>query len=574
MEDGILKNLERKELQNTLTLKRKQKTTVETLPGKKALSYSSMEKMVKSKEKIPTETIRFHQKADNMSKKAITQSEINNIVWKACDTFRGVIDPSQYKDYILTMLFVKYVSDVWKDKKNFYAEKYKGDEIRVQRALRNERFQLPDTCTFDYLFENRNAANVGELINTALESMEDANRSKLERVFRNIDFNSEANLGQTKDRNRRLKNLLVDFSALDLQPSHLEDNDVIGDAYEYLIEKFASDAGKKAGEFYTPAQVSKLLAKLLNPQPGDRIIDPACGSGSLLIKLAKQVGSKNFSLYGQEINGSTWALARMNMFLHEIDDATIEWGDTLNNPKLLEEDSLLKGNIVGANPPFSLDKWGADNAISDQFSRFHRGIPPKSKGDYAFVSHMIESTYHDTGRVGVILPHGVLFRGSSEGKIRQQLIEENLLEAVIGLPANLFYGTGIPATILIFNRAKGENKDILFIDASEGYESGTNQNRLRDRDIDKIVNTYRAFQEAAPLTTEEGKELEEKFAYRATVKEVSENDYNINIPRYVDTFEEDEEIDIPDTQRNISALKKELVAVEDQMNNYLKQLGF
>lgn len=509
-----------------------------------------------------------------MSKKAITQSEINNIVWKACDTFRGVIDPSQYKDYILTMLFVKYVSDVWKDKKDFYAHKYHNDEVRVQRALRNERFQLPDTCTFDFLFENRNAANVGELINTALESMEDANRSKLERVFRNIDFNSEANLGQTKDRNRRLKNLLVDFSALDLQPSHLEDNDVIGDAYEYLIEKFASDAGKKAGEFYTPSQVSKLLAKLINPQPGDRIIDPTCGSGSLLIKTAKEVGSHNFSLYGQEINGSTWALARMNMFLHEVDNAQIEWGDTLNNPKLLEEDSLLKGNIVVANPPFSLDKWGADNAISDQFNRFHRGVPPKSKGDYAFISHMIESTYQDTGRVGVILPHGVLFRGSSEGKIRQQLIEENLLEAVVGLPANLFFGTGIPATILIFNRAKGDNKDVLFIDASQGYESGTNQNRLRDKDIEKVVDMYRAFQEATPLTTEEGEVLEEKYAYRATIREVEENDYNLNIPRYVDTFEEEEEVDIPATQSKIKELKKELAEVEGQMENYLKELGF
>lgn len=576
MEDGILKNLEQKELQNTLTLKRKQKITVETLPGKKALSYSSMEKMVKSKEKIPTETIHFHQKADNMSKKAITQSEINNIVWKACDTFRGVIDPSQYKDYILTMLFVKYVSDVWKDKKNFYTEKYKGDEIRVQRALRNERFQLPDTCTFDYLFENRNAANVGELINTALESMEDANRSKLERVFRNIDFNSEANLGQTKDRNRRLKNLLVDFSALDLQPSHLEDNDVIGDAYEYLIEKFASDAGKKAGEFYTPAQVSKLLAKLLNPQPGDRIIDPACGSGSLLIKLAKQVGSKNFSLYGQEINGSTWALARMNMFLHEIDDATIEWGDTLNNPKLLEGDSLLKGNIVGANPPFSLDKWGAENAISDQFNRFHRGIPPKSKGDYAFISHMIESTYYDNGRVGVILPHGALFRGSSEGKIRQQLIEENLLEAVIGLPSHLFYGTGIPAIILIFNRAKNENTDVLFIDASQDYDDSKSQNKLRDEDIQRIVETYESFQQSTslPPNTEEGLELIRKYAYRATLKEIRKNDYNLNIPRYVDTYEEEEPVNVAETQRQIECLKKDLTEVESKMNKYLSELGF
>lgn len=509
-----------------------------------------------------------------MATKPITQSEINNIVWKACDTFRGVIDPAQYKDYILTMLFVKYVSDVWKDKRNLYMEKYNQDKMRVDRALRNERFQVPTSCTFEHLFEHRNEPNLGELINTALEDLEDANRSKLERVFRNIDFNSEANLGQTKDRNRRLKNLLVDFSALDIQPSHLAGNDIIGDAYEYLIERFASDAGKKAGEFYTPSGVSTLLAKLINPQPGNRIIDPTCGSGSLLIKTAREVGSNNFSLYGQEINGSTWALARMNMFLHEMDNANIEWGDTLNNPKLLEGDSLLKAHIVVANPPFSLDKWGADNAAADQFNRFHRGIPPKSKGDYAFVTHMIESTYEDMGKVGVILPHGALFRGSSEGKIRQQLIEENLLEAVIGLPANLFFGTGIPACIMIFNRAKGENKDVLFIDASKGFDSGKNQNRLGDDHIEKIVNTYQAFGADSPLTTSEGKVLEDKYAYRASIQELEENEYNLNIPRYVDTFEEEEPVDITATQSEINNLKGELATVEKQMEEYLKELGF
>ena len=510
----------------------------------------------------------------NTTQKPITQSEINNIVWKACDTFRGVIDPSQYKDYILTMLFVKYVSDVWKDKQEFYKKKYDGDAVRVERALRNERFKLPENATFDYLYENRGAPNVGELIGIALENLEETNRTKLEGVFRNIDFNSEPNLGQTKDRNRRLKNLLNDFSELDLQPSHLENNDVIGDAYEYLIEKFASDAGKKAGEFYTPAQVSKLLAKLLDPKPGDRIIDPTCGSGSLLIKLAHEVGSNNFSLYGQEINGSTWALARMNMFLHEIDDATIEWGDTINNPKLLDDGQLLKGNIVGANPPFSLDKWGADTAGADQFNRFHRGIPPKSKGDYAFITHMIESTYEKTGRVGVILPHGTLFRGSSEGKIRQQLIEENLLEAVIGLPANLFFGTGIPAAILIFNKGKGSNKDVLFIDASQQYEAGKNQNKLTDSDIEKIVVTYQAFKEEEPLTSDVGKVLEEKFAYRATVAEITENDFNLNIPRYVDTFEEEEPVDIAASQQEITSLKSELAVIETEMEEYLKELGF
>ena len=506
--------------------------------------------------------------------KKLNQQEINRIVWKACDTFRNVIDPSQYKDYILTMLFVKYVSDLWKEKKRFYLEKYEGDTVRAERALRNERFTVPEHSTFDYLFEQRSEANLGELINIALEALEDANRLKLDGVFRNIDFNSEGNLGQTKDRNRRLKNLLVDFAPLDLQPSHLEDGDVIGDAYEYLIENFASDAGKKAGEFYTPKPVSTLLAKLIAAEPGNRICDPTCGSGSLLVRVVKEVGNNNFSLYGQEMNGSTWALCRMNMFLHEMDNADIEWGDTLNNPKLIEGDSLKKFHIVVANPPFSADKWGAETAVMDHFNRFHRGVPPKSKGDYAFITHMIESAYEDVGRVGVIVPHGVLFRGSSEGVIRKKLIEENLLEAVVGLPANLFFGTGIPAAILIFNKGKGGNKDVLFIDASREYQEGKNQNRLReDKDIKHIVDTYKAFKASTHLATEEGVVVEEKYAYRATWKEIEENDYNLNIPRYVDTFEEEAVIDIAATQAEITKLRIELSSIESQMEIYLKELN-
>ena len=506
--------------------------------------------------------------------KKLTQKEINNIVWKACDSFRGVLSSGQYKDYVLTMLFVKYVSDVWKDKKAFYTEKYKGDNVRIERALANERFKLPENATFDYLFENRNDVQLGDLIDRVLEQIEDSNRLKLAGVFRNITFNSESNLGQTKDRNRRLKNLLVDFSEMDLQPSHLEGNDVIGDSYEYLISMFAGDEGKKSGEFYTPSEVSTLLAKLLTPEAGNRLNDPTCGSGSLLIKLSKEVGSGNFSLYGQEVNGSTWALARMNMFLHEIDNATIEWGDTINNPRLLEGDQLMKFHIVAANPPFSLDKWGAENAVADQYNRFHRGVPPKSKGDYDFISHMIETTYEDIGRVGVIMPHGVLFRGSSEGKIRQQLIEENLLEAVIGLPANLFFGTGIPAVILIFNKAKESNKDVLFIDASKGFETGKNQNKLRDIDIKHIVETYKAFKISVPLATDKGSVIEDKYAYRAPLSEIKENDFNLNIPRYVDTFEEEEEVDIKAVQSEINTLKQQIDDVEAEMANYLKDLGY
>lgn len=502
----------------------------------------------------------------------IDQSQINRVVWKACDTFRGVIDPSQYKDYVLTMLFLKYVSDVYKAKYTEYLQRYEGDRERAARSMRHERFVVPETSSFDYLYQHRTADNIGELIDMALADIEDANREKMSSedgssIFRNISFNS-ANLGEPKEKNARLKNLLTDFSELTLDESHLENNDIIGDAYMYLVSTFASESGKKAGEFFTPAEVSTLLARLTKSKPGARICDPACGSGSLLIKAGKEVGSNNFSLYGQEVNGSTWALAMMNMFLHGFDNAVIRWGDTLRNPKLKEDDRLMKFDTVVANPPFSLDKWGADEAAHDPYNRFWRGIPPKSKGDWAFISHMIEVAREGSGKVGVVIPHGVLFRGASEGKIRQQVIDENLLEAVIGLPANLFFGTGIPAAIAIFNKGKATDH-VLFVDASREYESGKNQNRLRPQDIDHIVAVYRQFT-AGQL---EPGVVEERYAFVATPADIRENDYNLNIPRYVDTFEEEAEVDIPAVQREIDALERELAQVQAQMNDYLKELG-
>jgi type I restriction enzyme M protein len=503
-----------------------------------------------------------------MKQATISQDEINNIVWKACDTFRGAVDPSEYKNYILTMLFLKYLSDLWKDKKREYEEKYKGDAERVKRALSRERFTLPDECDFDYLYSMKEAANIGELINIALEKIEDANKSKLENVFRNIDFNSEPALGQTKERNRRLKHLLDDFNdpRLDLRPSRIGNRDVIGDVYEYLIGQFAAGAGKKAGEFYTPLEVSTLLAKLVAPRAGDRICDPACGSGSLLIRVAKEVQdeagkpSKNFSLFGQESNGSTWALCRMNMFLHEQDGARIEWCDTITNPGLKEKDELMKFDVVVANPPFSLDKWGADCASHDKYQRFWRGIPPKSKGDYAFITHMIEVALADDGRVGVIVPHGVLFRGGSEGLIRQKLIEENLLETVIGLPANLFFGTGIPAAILIFHKGK-KTTDVLFIDASREYADEKKQTRLRAEDIEKIVSTARKFKSVP------------KYAHRAQRSKIEKNEFNLNIPRYVDNSEVEEEIDIVAIQVQINQLQIELNETQAEIKKYLAELG-
>lgn len=497
-----------------------------------------------------------------------TQDDINKALWAACDTFRGAFDSSEYKNYILVFLFLKYLSDVWKDHYDEYKKQYGDDEELIQRKLKRERFYLPENCTFDYLYEHRNDADIGEKIDKVLAKIEDQNLEKLESVFRNISYNSDK-LGQTKDRNRRLKSLINDFAKpiLDFRPSVIgEGQDLLGNAYMYLLERFASGAGKKGGEFYTPGEVSTLLAMLVNAKPGDRICDPTGGALSLLIKVAEQIRnadgsrSNDFALYGQESNGDTWALGKMNCFIHGMDSVQYEWGDTINNPKLLEADTLMKFNVVVANPPFSLDKWGEENAENDRYKRFMRGVPPKSKGDYAFILHMIETTLPD-GKVGVIVPHGVLFRGSSEGKIRQQLIDENLLEAVVGLPSNLFFGTGIPAAILIFNKGK-KHKNVLFIDASSEYEEGKKQNKLRKKDIEKIVATHKAFSEI------------EKYSHVATIDEIKENEYNLNIPRYVDTFEEEEAVDIPKLKQEIVELESELLKVRGEMDKYLEELGF
>ena len=497
----------------------------------------------------------------------VRQTDINKAAWDACDTFRGVLDPAQYKDYILVMLFVKYISDIWNDHYETYRKEYGNDEVRIRRRLQRERFVLPEDNSFYDLYENRNEANIGELINIALEAIETENRLKLEGVFRNIDFNSEANLGRTRDRNRRLKTLLEDFNKpeLDMRPSRVP-GDVIGNTYIYLIERFASDAGKKAGEFYTPHKVSELVAKLCAPRPGARICDPACGSGGLMIEAAQVVGNDDYALYGMEVNGSTWALARMNMFLHGADAARIEWCDTLTAPALVENDRLMKFDNVVANPPFSLKKWGAETVSEDPYNRFWRGLPPVSKGDFAFISHMIEIAIENRGRVAVVVPHGVLFRGAAEGRIRRKLIEDNLLDTVIGLPGNLFPTTTIPVAVLVFDRSReqggsnAERKDVLFVDASRDYQPGKNQNALLDEHIEKILETCKEREDV------------DKYAHLAGFDEIVENDFNLNIPRYVDTFEEEEEIDIDAVQREIDQLEEELSRVRTEMAGKMKDI--
>jgi type I restriction enzyme M protein len=308
------------------------------------------------------------------------------------------------------------------------------------------------------------------------------------------------------------------------------------------------------------------MALLVDPQEGDEICDPTCGSGSLLMKCSQLIrqrsGGKKYALFGQEAIGSTWALAKMNMFLHAEDNHRIEWGDTLRNPKLLDGNSQLKlFDIVVANPPFSLEKWGFENAEADPYKRFRRGVPPRTKADYAFILHMIETMKPGRGRMAVVVPHGVLFRGAAEGRIRKELIDENLLETVIGLPEKLFYGTGIPAAVLVFRKNKKDNK-VLFIDASREYQDGKNQNQLRDTELQKILN-------AAVV-----RKNQDKYAYLASIAEIAENDYNLNIPRYVDTFEEDAEIDLMAVRAEREKLKVELAVLEERMAGYLKELGY
>ncbi len=477
-----------------------------------------------------------------------TQEQVNKAALATCDTFRGVVDAGQYKNYILVMLFLKYISDVWKEHDD------------TGGCLEHERFILPKGASFYDLHEKRIEANIGELINIALGKIGDSNLTKLEGVFRNIDFNSASNLGGVKDRNRHLKKMLEDFAKpeLDLSPSQVSE-DIIGKCYIYLISCFASDARKTVRGFYTPAAISDLLAKLAAPKPGDTICDPACGSGSLLIRAAEQAGSDDIQIYGQEVHGAIWVLARMNMFLHSNDTARIEWCNTLNSPALIKDNQLMKFDVVVSIPSFGLNKWGAEEAATDKYKRYWRGIPPKSKGDYAFITHMVEIAKRQSGRVAVVVPHSVLFRDGTEGEIRQSLIKENLLDAVIGLPARVLISTGIPVAILVFDRSReqgGENaarKDVLFIDASKEFSQGRAQNVMDEKHIAKVLETYVNRAEV------------DKYSHQASLEEITENDFKLNIPRYVDTFRPKEEVSVDVLKKKIFDIETELTEVRERI---------
>lgn len=494
-------------------------------------------------------------------------------LWAIANELRGQMGADEFRDYILGFIFYKYLSEKIE---LFTNEELEVDGMKFENITDEEIIEdLKEECldSLGYYLEPkslfRNLAKAGasgkfilDDLNATFNTIENStmgheSEEDFGGLFEEINLES-TKLGSTANkRNELISKVLAHLNEIDFR---LEDSaiDVLGDAYEYLISQFASGAGKKAGEFYTPQEVSKILAKLvtLGKDRIKSVYDPTCGSGSLLLRVSKETNVSNF--YGQELNRTTYNLARMNMILHDVNyaDFDIKLEDTLENPQHREE----RFEAIVANPPFSA-KWNANELKlgDDRFSQYGK-LAPKTKADFAFVQHMIYQL-DDNGTMATVLPHGVLFRGAGEGIIRKYLIEnKNYLDAVIGLPANIFYGTSIPTCILVFKKCR-ENNDVLFIDGSQLFEKNKNQNILREEHIKKIVETY------------ENREEIEKFSHKASMEEIKENDYNLNIPRYVDTFEEEEPVNLDEVVEELVKIEAESKKLDEEIKKYCEELG-
>lgn len=507
------------------------------------------------------------------------KKQLQTQLWNIANELRGKMGADEFRDYILGFIFYKYLSE----KIEMYADEIlQPDNLTYSKVLDQPNadeyidaikkasldklgYFLRPNELFHYVAgnspRNENLNEDLERILNAIESstMGSDSEEDFEKLFSELDLNA-ARLGRTvSQRNELISKVLLHLDKIDFK-LHDSKVDILGDAYEYLIGQFASGAGKKAGEFYTPQEVSEVLARIvtLGKKELKSVYDPTCGSGSLLLRVAKKVKRVD-RFYGQELNNTTYNLARMNMILHDVhfSDFDLKQEDTLEHPQHLE----FRFEAIVANPPFSA-KWSANPIhLSDERFAQYGKLAPASKADYAFIQHMVYQL-EDNGTMAVVMPHGVLFRGQAEGHIRKFLIDEkNCLDAVIGLPANLFFGTSIPACILVFKKCRENEKDVLFIDSSKHFEKGKNQNYLREEDINKIIETYR------------DRKTEDKYSYVASLDEIKENDYNLNIPRYVDTFEEEEEIDLDEVVAEIRKIDKEMVEVDKKIAAYCKELG-
>ncbi len=488
-------------------------------------------------------------------------SALESHLWEAANILRGPVDAADFKTYIFPLLFFKRISDVFDEETEAALAESGGDQDYAQYP-EHHRFQIPVECHWRDV--RARAVNVGQALQYAFREIEKANPDQLYGIFGDAQWTNKDRLPD-----HLLVDLIDHFSKLSLSDQVIE-SDVLGQAYEYLIKKFADVTNKKAGEFYTPRSVVRLMVDILDPQPGETIYDPACGTGGMLLGAVQHVKEHGTGvkllwgkLFGQEKNLTTCSIARINLFLHGIEDFFVVRGDTLRQPAFYEGDHLATFDNVIANPPFSLEHWGEELWAADPYGRNFAGLPPGSSGDFAWVQHMIKSLHPHTGRMAVVLPHGALFRMGVEGKIRQKLLEMDLLEAVIGLGPNLFYGTGLAAAILVFRKQKPEQKkqNVQIIDASRLFKKGRNQNTLEPGHAEQILKAYMDYQDVPGLCR------------IVPLSEIVKNEHNLNIPRYVETIQDQESVSVDQALEDLQSALNNAYAAEDHMKFLLKQAG-